>query len=378
MPLPRRVNLGNKRAVGQGAERSVEAVRELEMIIDVGDAVALGRPAHVAATIVLPDPAAMPERPIVCFARPSSSYTRAYYTHDLPGAGSGAQGAFHANRGWIFVALDALGCDESPEARALDPERLDFATLAAAGHAAEQDILARMANGVLVPGFPPVNQPLVLGAGLALGGALAIYQQARHRSYDGLVVLGFSAVHTHPTAPPGGQPVTVGWYPRDAALEDCAEPLNAPALAAAEAAGRGGAAWEALAWGFHYDDVPRDVVERDLRHYDAMASGGSEASPDTPWYARRTPERAARATLTPGVVATEAAAIAVPVLAAMGERDLVPDPTDEPRAYRSATSVDVFVCPRMGHVHNMASTRTLLWERIDLFGRWCAAVKAAG
>lgn len=355
-------------------------MREQEITVDVGDAVGLGGPASITASIWLPEPALLPECPVVCFARPSSGYTRAYYTHDLPGAGTGAgsQAAFHAARGWIFVAIDALGCDGSPQGDAIDREALDFATLAAAAHAAERDILMRLANGVLAPGYPAVGQPVVLGIGLALGGALTIYQQAHHRSYDGVAALGFSAVHSHPVTPPGGHPVTVGWYPRDARIEDGAEPLNAAALAAAEAAGHGGAAWAALAWGFHYDDVPRAVVERDLRHYDAMARGGGEASADTPWYARRTPERAARSTLTPGIVATEAAAITVPVLAAMGERDLVPDPSGEPRAYRSATSVDLYVCPRMGHVHNMAGTRALLWERIDLFGRWCAAVKAAG
>jgi hypothetical protein len=31
----------------------------------------------------------------------------------------------------------------------------------------------------------------------------------------------------------------------------------------------------------------------------------------------------------------------------------------------------------MGHMHNFASTRTLFWQRIHLFGAWCAAVKAA-
>ncbi|WP_159868282.1 hypothetical protein [Novosphingobium sp. 9U] len=375
MPLPRPVNRANKR--GEGGNR---AMPTLEITIDVSDAARLGVAAHIAATVTLPEHAPV-DHPIVCFARPSSSYTRAYYTHDLPGAGAGAQAAFHAARGWIFVALDTLGCDRSPEAEALDRERLDFATLAAAAHAAEQDILARLANGVLLAGYPPVIQPTVLGLGLALGGALAIYQQARHRSYHRLGVLGFSAVHTHPLAPPGGELVTVGWYPRDAGLEtgwgEGAEPLNAEALAAAERSGRGGAAWAALAWGFHYDDVPREVVERDLRHYDAIAGGTAEHGDDGPWYARRTPERAARSTLTPGVVATEAAAITVPVLAAMGERDLVPDPAGEARAYRSASSMDLFVCPRMGHVHNMAGTRALLWERLDLFGQWCAAVRAA-
>jgi hypothetical protein len=34
------------------------------------------------------------------------------------------------------------------------------------------------------------------------------------------------------------------------------------------------------------------------------------------------------------------------------------------------------VCPRMGHMHNFASTRELFWRRIDAWGRWVAAYAA--
>lgn len=345
-------------------------VQQIEIEIDVSDAVGLGLPARVAASVVLPAPAVLTEVPIVCVAMPSSSYARGYYTHDLPGAGRGAQAQFHAERGWIFVALDWLGCDGGA---GIDPEDLGYPVLTAACHAAQQEIVLRLANGVLSPRFPAIGQPVVIGLGPALGGALLIYQQARHRSFDGIAVLGFSAVHSHPATPPGAEPVVVAWYPRDASLAECAEPLNAAAL---RDGGSPAGAWDAVAWGFHYDDVPASVVERDLAHYEGIARGGDDASSSPPWYARRTPQRAARSTLTPGIVACEAAAVTVPVLCAMGVRDLVPDPRSEPRAYPSSRSVDLFVCPRMGHVHNMAGTRRWLWERVDQFGRWCVITRA--
>ncbi len=347
-------------------------MRQIELSIDVGDAVGLGVPAHVAASVVLPEPEALPERPLVCVALPSSSYARGYYTCALPGAGeAGAQAAYHVERGWIFVALDWLGCDATS---GIDPEDLGYGALTAAAHAAQAEILLRLANGVLEPGYPPVGRPCVIGIGQSLGGGLLIYQQARHGGFDGIGVLGFSAIHSHPSTPPGGEPVVVAWYPRDASLEECREPLNAAALTGAQAS-QEQAAWEAVAWGFHYDDVPAEVVEQDLAHYEGIARGIDPDVALPAWYAHRTPQRAARSSLTPGVVASEAAAIDVPVLAAMGVRDLVPDPHNEPRAYPSARSVDVFVCPRMGHMHNMAGTRALLWERIHLFGEWCAAMK---
>lgn len=349
--------------------------RQLELRLDVTDAAGLGEEAHVCASIVLPESAA-PGRPgVVCFAKPGASYARGYYTCDLPGPERGAQAVFHAARGWVFVAMDTLGCGGSSRH---DPEALDFPTVTAAAAAAERDILLRLANGVLAPGVEPVHQPTVIGIGQSAGASMAIYQQARHRSYDGIAVLGFSAVRSHPSTPPGERPVVVGWHPRDAGPLDAA--LNAVELDAVLAGGPQASVWRSFAWGFHYDDVPPAVVEQDLRHYEAIAGGRDPRDADVarPWNSDTTPVRLARSTLTPGVVAGEAAAITVPVLSAMGERDLVPDPPGEARAFPSTRSFDQFICPRMGHMHNFAGTRALLWERIHAFGQWCAVLKAAG
>ncbi|MCB2079198.1 MAG: alpha/beta hydrolase [Novosphingobium sp.] len=350
---------------------------QVDLRIDVTNEVSLGEPAHVAASIVLPDPDCLPERPLVCFAKPGGGYSTGYYTCELPGPGQAAQASWHVARGWIFVAIDNLGSGSSSSH---DPDCLDFAVMTEAAHAAEQDILLRMANGVLLDGYPPVHQPTIIGIGQSMGASLVIYQQSRRRGYDGLGILGFSAVHSHPVTPPGEPPIVVSWFPRGSDRDEVEEPLNAAVMEAAMASGPEGSEWKSLAWGFHYDDVPYEVVEQDLVHYDAIARG--EGLPDgiepAPWNSYATPGKAARSTLTPGVVATEAAAITVPVLSIMGVRDLVPDPYGEARAFRSSRSVDLFICPRMGHMHNFAGTRELFWERIHSFGNWCAAVKAAG
>lgn len=80
--------------------------------------------------------------------------------------------------------------------------------------------------------------------------------------------------------------------------------------------------------------------------------------------------------LAPGTVATEAAAITSPVLIAVGERDVVPDPWLEPKAFKSSTDITIFVSPRMAHMHNFASTRELLWERIHAWGAGVAQLRA--
>jgi hypothetical protein len=356
-------------------------VKTVELRIDVTNAVDFGEPAHVAASVVLPDPADLPRQPVVCFAKPGGGYSRCYYTYALPGPAEGAQADFHVARDWIFVALDNLGSGESSVHQSA---ALNFANVTGAALAAEQEVLLRLANGLLEPGYPAVLQPVRLGIGQSTGGSLTIVQQARYDCYDGIGVLGFSAVHSHPATPPGGVPIVTPWFSRDVPPDAPGGIINAAAVAAASGADAetaGDAAWAALAWGFHYDDVPQDVVEQDLAHYEGIGEGvlagarpPRERDP-APWNSYTTPNDATRFTLTPGAVAPEAAAVAVPVLSAMGERDLVVDPLGEARAFRSAPSFDLFVCPRMGHMHNFAGTRALFWERIHRFGEWCAAMK---
>lgn len=358
----------------------------IDLRIDVSNAVDLGEPAHMAVTVVLPDPADLPAQPVVCFAKPGGGYSRFYFTHALPGPppgiALGAQADFHVSRGWIFVALDNIGSGESS---LHDPAALGFTNVTRAALAAEQEVLLRLANGILVPGYPPVLQPVRLGIGQSTGGSLTIVQQARHDCYDGIGVLGFSAVYSHPATPPGEAPIVTPWFSREMSPRDPGGIINTAAVAAASAASAEmaqDAAWAAIAWGFHYDDVPQDVVEQDLAHYEGMSQSIVTSPPPArerdpaPWNSYTLPNDATRFTLTPGAVAPEAAAIAVPVLSAMGERDLVVDPLGEARAFRSAPSFDLFVCPRMGHMHNFAGTRALFWERIHRFGEWCAAAKA--
>src|SRR6202007_1595021 len=109
------------------------------------------------------------------------------------------------------------------------------------------------------------------------------------------------------------------WYSRNIPPDEPGGIINAAAVAAASAAGveaSQDAAWVALAWGFHYDDVPQDVVDRDLAHYQGIVAGARrprERDP-APWNSYTTANEASLYTLTPGIVAPEAAAITVPVL----------------------------------------------------------------
>jgi pimeloyl-ACP methyl ester carboxylesterase len=290
----------------------------------------------------------MPPRPVVCFALPGGAFTRHYYSAALPGAGLTSQGDWHAARGWIFVSVDPLGVGDSSSH---DMMRLGYAALASAADAAERVVLDRLRDGSLIDGMPALaSAPLVLGLGQSMGASVTIFQQAHHRSFDGLAVLGFAALDMHIPVRPGEDPFTRPWIPRDA----LATVLNAEAVAAA---GEQDHLAKSM-WFFFYDDV--DVSEV----FPAWA-----ADPARPWISATVPGVILCAQ-TPGVVFTEAACVDVPVLLGFGERDVCLDKKGEPRAYQSTPSIDFVEIPRMGHMHNFASTRELLWQRIDHWSHW--------
>lgn len=341
-------------------------VTMVDLVLDVTAAAGLAEPAHVALTVHLPDPATLPVRPIVCFAKPGGGYSKGYYTVDLPGPARGAQAEWHAQRGWIFVSVDHLGVGDSSIHAA---STLDYTTVSAGAHTAEQELLARLAAGTLAPGFPAVTDPVTIGIGQSMGGCMTIIQQGRYHGYDGIGVLGYSAIHTHPPVRPGETPIVAPWLPRDTLLDQPLLMLNRKALA--EAPARQSAAGHPMIWGFHYDDVDPQIALDDLERFHHIHEPDAQKGlPCPPWGSLTTPGAVAQSTLTPGAVAPEAAAVTTPVLLAMGERDVVADPKGEPRAFLSARSIDLFICPRMGHMHNFASTRELFWRRIEIWSDW--------
>jgi pimeloyl-ACP methyl ester carboxylesterase len=328
----------------------------VDLQLDVTDAAGLQQPASMAVTVHLPDPEAVPAPPIVCFAKPGAGFSRHYFTSDLPGPASGSQAEWHADRGWVFVSVDHLGVGDS--STDIDLGRLDFTALTASSLEAERQVLNRLAAGTLTDGYPPVSEPLVIGIGQSMGGAVTIVQQGRFHCYDGIAALGYSAVHTHPPAPQG-VPLVAPWQARDIP----GLVLNQRQVDASDRTLGSPVGLAAISWNFFWDESEADQP---------ISAGNSEADATSfpRWISATLPWGVLKSILTPGVVMPEAAAIESPVLVAVGERDSVADPRGETRAYLSARSVDFFVCPRMAHMHNFAGSRELFWERIDTWAGW--------
>jgi pimeloyl-ACP methyl ester carboxylesterase len=297
--------------------------------VEVGDGL-------TTAVTVIAAPEATPlERPIAVFAFPGGGYGRRYFDLQLDAheaAGRYSQAEHHAERGLVVVACDHLGCGESDGAPGLT-----LARIAAANTATAAEMRRRLASGQAAPGLAPIRDPLAIGIGQSMGGCFTIAAQGRHRCFDAIAILGYSAHHTVVPVPPGVAPGTFSL--------------------------------DVVRYAWHWDDVPEAVVDRDVAGYPVPLDG----APLPPWRSATVPEIAVDL-LEPGYVSADAAAIDVPVFVAAGERDVVPDLHAEPSAYRGARDVTLYRQPRAAHMHNFAGTRTLLWDRLACWYATCAAL----
>jgi hypothetical protein len=325
-------------------------MRTIEVRTDVSEAVGLGERLETVSTVCLPDtPTASP---VVCFAFPGGGYSRHYFTFDMPGSAYGGQAGWHSSRGWVFVACDHLFVGDSSQPA--DPTQLTFEHLAGANRATVENVLDLLKTGTLAEGVAPIAPGSRVGIGQSMGGCLLIVQQGHHATFDAIAVLGFSANRTQLWMPPGTPEMAVPYVPRGGAvvlIDSGTAVEQTPAMAVSDDGLPG------TTPGFHFDDEPRDVVAADMIEYPTR--GG-----DVPVWGSATIPPCAVSMLSPGVVAPEAAVVTAPVFVGVGERDVVPDPMSEPKAYLRAKDVTVFVCPRMAHMHNFAGTRATLWSRL--------------
>ena len=318
-----------------------DAVDGTELRIDVS-AVA---PSGVRqCTVEVFVPAAVPaEGPvIVAFCLPGGYSSRGYFDLRVPPGHPSCSMARHlADRGLVVVTgdLPGIGGSDVPD----DPFTLTPDVLADVEAAVTTTVLDRLATGALVDGLGPVPGAVPVGVGHSAGALLTVYEQARHRPFAALALLGFS-----------GRGL-VGH------LTDAER-----AVAGDPAAARGA--------------LPRLVQERfgSARPEPPTApssifSGGPE--PDAAKAAvreTRAPLLAllGRTAMLPGASAPELAAVDVPVLLGVGDADITGDPRAIPADFPLATDITLFVLAGSGHAHNIAARRTELWDRIaDWAGR---------
>ncbi|MGE0388296.1 MAG: alpha/beta hydrolase [Gammaproteobacteria bacterium] len=277
--------------------------------LDVSRWVDLPGPLHTAASVHY-EPAALGPDPLVVFAFPGGGYGRGYFDIRRPELDGPTQAAFHCARGCVFVACDHLGVGESSLP---DPAVITFAHLAAANHGTVVAVLEALAAGTVAPDLPRIADPFVIGVGHSMGGCIGVVQQARHRTFRALAVLGYSGARMNMREPPPGR--------------------------------------DQLAWLFHWDETPKALIDADMA--DSSLPWRSASMPDC------VPPMAGS-----GLIVAEAATIDVPLFVGAGERDTIDDLYTEPDAYRAATDITLFRLMRSAHLHNFAPTRARLWARL--------------
>jgi pimeloyl-ACP methyl ester carboxylesterase len=337
--------------------RQAITAKRIDVRIDVTDVAGLGQDLEIAASIYLPS-APVPEStgsdppasdPAVIFAFPGGGYNRHYYDLGLPGHRGYSQAAHHAGQGFVVVTIDHIGTGDS----SVPDEALDYSDIARLNAATVAEISQLLSSGRLPADVPGVRIGARIGLGQSYGGLLLTVLEGEHPTFDGVALLGWSAIESRPRT-------DLGMAPMDALLLPPGSGLAHPLRAA-----------------MHFDDEPEDIVEQDMRGWPQR-----EGVPVPAWATRHMPggprQRSARSPVDPGVVSEQAARIACPVFTACGERDVSADLRREPAAYATSPDITLFFLPRASHMHNFASTRQLLWRRIDSWARGVAEQRRAG
>jgi alpha-beta hydrolase superfamily lysophospholipase len=327
--------------------------RVLQWRVDVASCAGVDSAIEIAVTVFLPDPGSITSPPVAIFGAPGGGYSRGYYDMHFPGHDGYSEADYHSDHGFVFVACDPVGVGDST---LVEPSSITFEMLAATYDAAVREVSRRLLSGH-VDGFPALPGLRKLGIGQSMGGKVTVLAQGRHETFDGIAVLGASAIHTVLPQPSKAQ------YEASRAAHVLARGSAVDGSSVAESSRSIGD----FVYPFHWEDVPRDILDAD------MSGGYPLRRAPAPPFGSLTIPPCAVTMMSPGAIAREAANLRVPVLVGVGERDTCPNPLAEPAGYRNSRDVAVYVVPRMAHMHNFASTRSMLWDRIEAWARRVAA-----
>lgn len=326
-------------------------MQTIERRIDVSAAAPeLGTGVEMAVTLYLPDPALLPDRPVVIFACPGGGYSRHYFEMRFDGHEGYHEAQWHVARGTIYVTVDHVGVGESTIPNL---SKITYQTMAATHDSCVRQIADALRAGTLAEGFPPVPSLFLIGMGQSMGGGVSILTQGRFATFDAIAPCGVSAIQT-------------ALPQRDKAAFDHGV-RRFDAVAEGKVTNHLDHDHEGVdyVYAFHWEDVPVDILHEDMK-------GGYPIRQTTPRFGSLTIPHCAVQMMLPGTFAADAAKIVVPVLVANGERDTCPNPHAEAAAYPASRDVGIFIVPTMAHMHNFASTRQLLWQRLHDWSRMIA------
>ena len=301
----------------------------------------------LALSAVLADARRLADPPVAFFCVPGGGLDRGYFDLRPDGETRFSFAAQMAERGYITLAIDPLGIggssrpargfDLTPDVHALAQARLQSVLCAELREGRFHDALSAM------PGL------LRIGVGHSVGGMLIVFQQAAHRSFDALVLLGFGT---------GGLPSVLNEETRAYADDPAGARANIVRLARKwyaepypwlDAGGRG-----REIYGGHADRAAR-LAMRECR---------------APLLAT-----IAIFVIIPGSSAPEAARVDVPVLLVAGDEDLCGPANMLSASFPCSPHVSAVELADTGHSHFAFPSVDVLFPRI---AGWAQALTVAG
>jgi pimeloyl-ACP methyl ester carboxylesterase len=278
---------------------------------------------------------------VVLTCLPGGGMSRRYFDLQAEAEGDAYSMAAHlAARGVIVVLLDhpAVGESDVPD----DPYELTPAAVAAVDAHATRTVLDGLRAGTLVPSLGPVASLRSVGCGHSMGAMLTVYAQAATRLHDAVALLGFS----------GG-----GLLDRlsDDEREFVDDPAGFAGVAAALTRERFGRPLSRGSTGPSSYLLAVDVPDHAVAAI--TAAGGNLLNV------------CGLTSMIPGASTPQLHAIDVPVFLGVGQYDITGPSHQIPAQFPHSTDLTLFVCPHMGHNHNVAPTRTLLWDRLHVWIR---------
>ncbi|MCH2173173.1 alpha/beta hydrolase [Myxococcota bacterium] len=306
--------------------------------LDVSHAVDEAGSHEIAAQVAWPvrEDGVEPRKALCCL--PGGFLSKAYFDLEVDGSFEFSFVEHMVRRGFVSICLDHLGIGESSRPR--DGYAIGVDAIARANQAALEQVLERLGTG---DGSPPLPDLVSVGVGHSMGSCLSVAQQARHGTHSALVLFSFTTAGLpHFLAP--------------AELELAEDPKRAHAEIGERVRNLYGAPYPARA-----SNAPEGGNA-------AYSVGTAPARAERALQQAGTNLLAVAGTLSmiPGAYRPYADEIECPVFVAVGDHDLH-GVRDTPSMFPRAPEIVAYELADAWHCHNVANTRTKLWNRV---ARW--------
>lgn len=304
-------------------------------LLDVAAAVPGEGDRKMAMEIFRPEGAA--KTVLCCLA--GGGVTRRFWDLDVPGTTSHSFARTLTASGHAVVLADHLSVGESSSP---PPLELTVEALAAANDFAMRAALDRLRG--------EYGDLVAIGVGHSMGAMLTAIQQAHHRTYAAVALLGFANRGLPDFVPPD-----LAAYANDPMALRAA----LPEILAARASAPPPPPSDRVDTTSATDPPPRRPV---LFHSNKLPPEVADAVRAIAYPA---PALAAAVSMVPGSIKPEMEQIDVPVLIANGDLDITGPIEDIPAGFPKSPEVTTVVLPETGHSHHAFPGRLVLYERLD-------------